>query len=451
MKKLFAVAIVVLLLALPMNGVFAGIGGPYTTGIQIANLSSTNAAIIVMSFYDQNGVQVANPSDSIPAAGSKTYFPLNAVSSGFNGSLVVSSDQPVAAIANVLTTDFAGGAAYSSFSSGGTTVNLPNINKNNFGLDTWFNVQNVGSADATVNISYAPGTCTDSVTVKPNAAKTVDQSANTCLPNGFVGAATLTSNQSIVATAMQVQRTGKQVIAYRGFTNASTVLVMPQVSSNLYKSGTGIQIQNTGATDTNVTLSYSPSAGFPGASCTETKLVKAGASTTFAFPQLPAGCGTQGTGVSDAVNGGFVGSAKVTANSATMPLVAIVNQITRGASSGDAYQAINPANATSKVSLPNINDRNFGLFTGLAVANVGAQQTHIKCTFSNSAYVAEADVQPGASLTNVQLNQIANGYVGSAICTATGGDAMIAGIAQQTRSGAPTTSDVLFVYDGFNY
>jgi len=261
----------------------------------------------------------------------------------------------------------------------------------------------------------------------------------------------LTSNQPIVATAMQIQRTGKQVIAYRGFISASTVIVMPQVSSNYYKSGTGIQIQNTGASDTNVTLTYTPSAGFPGASCTETKQVKAKASTTFGFPQLPAGCGTQGVGVSDAVLGGFVGSAKVTANSANMPLVAIVNQITRGAASGDAYQAINPGNATSKVSLPNINDRNFGLFTGLAVANVGTQQTHIKCTFSSSTYVTEADILPGVSLTNVQLNQIANGYVGSAICTATGGDAKIAGIAQQTRSSPPATSDVLFSYDGFNY
>jgi len=452
MKRTVAFATVLLLLALPVSVAFAGIGGPYTVGVQIANMSSSATANIMMSFYDQSGAQIASPSDSIPASGSKTYFPLSAVPSGFNGSLVVSSDQPVAAIANVLTTDYAGGAAYSSFGSGATTINLPNINKNNYGLDTWFNVQNTGSADATVNISYKPGSCTAQVVVKPNASKTVDQSVDTCLANGFVGAATLTSNQPIVATAMQIQRTGKQVIAYRGFASASTVLVMPQVSSNLYKSGTGIHIQYTGGTATNVTLTYTPSAGFPGASCTETKAINAGASTTFAFPQLPSGCGTSGTGVSDLVNGGFVGSAKVTGNSANMPLVGIVNQITRGASSGDAYQAINPANATSHVILPNINDRNYSLFTGLAVANVGSQQTHIKCVFSNSTYVAEADVQPGASLTNVQLNQIAPNYVGSAVCTATGGDAKIAGIAQQTKSGSvPTTSDVLFVYDGFNY
>jgi hypothetical protein len=453
MKKLISLAVVMLIVAIPLNGVWAGTGGPYTVGVQIANLSSTAAANIVMSFYDQAGALQANPSDTIAAAGSKTYFPLN-VASGFNGSMVISSDQPVAAIANVVLNNGTGsGAAYSSFSSGATTINLPNLNKNNYGLDTWFNVQNVGSADATVYVSYAPGTCTESpITVKPNSSKTVDQSVNSCLPNGFVGAATVTSTQSIVATAMQIQRSGNQVIAYRGFTSASTTLVMPQISSNFYKSGTGIQIQNTGATATNVTLTYTPSAGFPGASCTETKAIPAGASTTFGFPQLPAGCGTTGTGVSDTTNGGFVGAAKVTANSANMPLVAIVNQITRGAASGDAYQAINPANATSKVSLPNINDRNYGLFTGLAVANVGTQPTSISCTFSGTSYTASAaNVQPGSALTDVQLNKIANKYVGSALCAATGGDAKIAGIAQQTMSGAAAASDLLYVYDGFNY
>ena len=451
MKKTMVFVTVLLLLAFPVSVAFAGIGGPYTVGVQIANMSSSATANINMSFYDQNGAQVASPSDTIPASGSKTYFPLSAVPAGFNGSLVVSSDQPVAAIANVLTTDYLGGASYSSFSSGAVTVTLPNINKNNYGLDTWFNVQNIGSSDATVNVSYAPGSCTAQVTVKPNSSKTVDQSVDACLPNGFVGAATLTSNQPIVATAMQIQRTGKMVIAYRGFSSASTTLVMPQVSSNVYKSGTGIQIQNTGSTATNVTLSYTPSAGFPGAPCSETKSISAGASTTFAFPQLPAACGTGGSGVSDLVNGGFIGSAKVTGNSASMPLVGIVNQITRGATSGDAYQAINPANATANVILPNINDRNYGLFTGIAVANMGSSTTHIRCVFSNSIYVVEADVVSGASLTDAQYNKIANGYVGSATCTATGGDAKIAGIGQQTKLSVPTTSDLLFVYDGFNY
>ena len=125
----------------------------------------------------------------------------------------------------------------------------------------------------------------------------------------------MTSAEPVAAVVMQVD--AQSLLAYNGFTTASTKPVMPLVSSNFYKSGTGIQIQNTGGSDTNVTVSYKPSAGFPGAACTETKSIPAGQSATFGYPQLPAGCGTSGTGVSDPVNGGFVGSASVTGNRPT--------------------------------------------------------------------------------------------------------------------------------------
>ena len=260
----------------------------------------------------------------------------------------------------------------------------------------------------------------------------------------------MTSLEPVAAIVMQVD--AQSLLAYNGFTTASPKPVMPLVSSNFYKSGTGIQIQNTGGTNTNVTVSYTPSAGFPGAVCTETKSIPAGQSVTFGFPQLPAACGTTGTGVSDPVNKGFVGSAAVTTNSATMPLVAIVNQVTRGAASAAAYEAFNPATATSKVSLPLVMDRNYNIFTGFSVANVGTQPTNIACTFTGTAYTATANnVAPGAALTDVQLNKIASGYVGSATCTATGGDAKIAGVVNELTNGAPSTTDALLVYAGFNY
>ena len=227
---------------------------------------------------------------------------------------------------------------------------------------------------------------------------------------------------------------------------------MPLVTSNFYKSGTGIQIQNTGGANTSVTISYTPSAGFPGAACTESKSIPAGQSVTFGFPQLPAACGTLGTGVTDSVNKGFVGSAAVTTNSAGMPLVAIVNQVTHGAASAAAYEAFDPSIATNKVSLPLIMDRNYNIFTGFSITERGHATTNISCTFTGSAYTASANnVAPGAALTDVQLNKLSSGYVGSATCTATGGDAKIAGMVNELTNGAPSTTDALLVYDGFNY
>jgi hypothetical protein len=226
--------------------------------------------------------------------------------------------------------------------------------------------------------------------------------------------------------------------------------VFPQVSSNYYKSGTGIQVQNSGGSSTNVTLSYVPSAGFPGHPCTETKTVPAGQSITFGYPQLPAACGGTGTGVTDTGNLGFVGSARVTINSASQPLAAIVNIVTRGAAAADAYDAVDPGAATNRVSMPIIMDRNYGLFTGFAVTNVGSAATTISCTFANNAHTESATVQPGESLTAVQLNTLGAGYVGGAICTASAG-AKIAGIVNQAKLNSAASDDLFLMYSAIGY
>jgi hypothetical protein len=290
-----------------------------------------------------------------------------------------------------------------------------------------------------VTVTYAPGTCTESKTIQPNASATFDQSTNSCMGTKFVGAASISSTQPIVAAVMQVGPSN--LLGYTGFSSASTNPIMPLISSGYYGSGTGVQVQNTCASSTNVTISYSPSAGFPGSACTETRTVPAGQSVTFSYPTFPAACGTA-----------FVGSGKVTLNSASMPLVAIVNQVTAGKASASAYNAINPSNATGKVSLPLIMDRNYNIFTGFSIANVGTQATQVACTFSNTSYnIPATTVQPGQALTPVQLNMISPGYVGSANCTATGGDALIAGIVNQLTSGAPATTDALLTYPAYNY
>jgi hypothetical protein len=448
-RKIYAAMAMVLILALIPLGIAQAV--TYTSGFQIQNLTSTTANISIV-FYDQAGVAQATVPDTISGDSSKTYFPLSAVSVGFNGSVVVSSDQNVAAIANVLGDGGNMGASYGGFSSGATTVNLPLVMKENYGINTWFNVQNAGSSAATVNVTYAgspapSGGCPDSASVEPGAAATFDQSTDSCLASGFVGAATLTSSEPIVATVMQVS--AESLLAYTGFTTASTAPQMPLILSGYYNAGTGIQIQNTGGTATDVTISYTPSSGFPGAACTETKSISPGASTTFAFPSMPVSCYTDG---GSAGSDAFVGSGKVTGNTTSQDLVAIVNQITFGDANQAAYNAVDPATATNKVSLPLIMDRNYGIFTGISIANVGSSATDITCTFSGTSYTASATgVAPGAALTDVQLNQIADGYVGSATCTASGGDELIAGIVNELTNGSPTNVDGLLTYEGFNY
>jgi hypothetical protein len=453
MKKLSILLVALMLIGIvPVAYAQGGGGVVYSSGFQLQNLGSGTANVVI-DFYDQTGKQVASVPDTIAVGTNKTYYPLNAVPSGFNGSAVVSSDQQLASISNVLGNGSQRGASYGGFTAGATTVNLPLVEKANYGINTWFNVQNTGSQPADVTVTYKPNNCQESFTIPANTSHTFDQSTNTCLPNKFVGAATVVSNngQPIVAVVMQVSPAA--LFAYDGFTSASTLPVAPIFSSNWYHSGSSFNIQNTGSQSTDVTVTYTPSAGFPGNTCTETKTIAAGESMGFGFPQMPASCGTMMNGVSDAANGGFVGAAAVTANSTNQPLVGIVNQIRRDGGNGAAYEAIDPSKATSKVSMPLMMDRNYGWFTGLSVANVGTQATTVTCTYSNSSYSKTATLQPGTALADPLLGKAnANGtYVGAGSCTATGGDAKIAAIVNEVNQNYPVANDSLLVYDGFNY
>src|SRR5574341_271497 len=100
-KLLRFVLVVGMLVALFAPGRIVLAISSYTSGFQVQNLSGSTANI-TLTYYNQDGTTAASVGDTITQNGSKTYFPLTSVATGFNGSVVISSDQPIAAIANVL-------------------------------------------------------------------------------------------------------------------------------------------------------------------------------------------------------------------------------------------------------------------------------------------------------------------------------------------------------------
>jgi hypothetical protein len=453
MKRNIALStILTMLLVLLIAGIASAANvTSYTSGIQVQNLSDANAAAITLTFYNRSdGSQAASQNATVAAGGSSTFFPLAAVADGFDGSAVIASDQPVAAIVNLLGNGGEHSAAYGGFSAGAASVYVPLVQKDNYGINSFFNVQNTGSANANVTVTYPGTTCTENAVIAPGAAKRFDQATNTCLPTG-PGSAIIASDQPVAATVIQVQvnnqYTQAAVLAYNGFaTTGSTNPIMPLVSSGWYGSVTGIQLQNSGASSTDVTITYTPSAGFPGVSCTETKTVPAGQSVTFGLSTgnlLPAACRSTQAG-----QNAFVGSARVTSNSANQTLVAIVNQISSLSATSAAYSAFSTTDGTTTVSLPLIADRNYGIFSGFSVANVGAATATINCTFTGSTHTESASVAPGATLTAVQKDAIANGYVGSATCTST---QPLVAVVNYLDTGTVTGAlDGLSVYEGIN-
>jgi hypothetical protein len=417
----------------------------YTSGFQVQNLDDSNAASIHIDYYNQDGTTDGSGTDaSIPAGDSMTFFGATvAASDGFNGSVVISSDRPVAAIVNLLGDDGDfGGASYDSFSGGSSAANIPLVLSDFFNISTFFNVQNTGTSDVTVDVTYVGtgGTCgSPSATIAPGAAATFDQTAD--CTSGFIGAATVDAPGGTVAVAV-VQYDADSLLAYNAFTGSgSQMAVAPLVSHNFFNSRTALQIQNTGGSSADITVNYEPS--LAGSSCSETKTVAAGASGNFGdnafFLDAGNGCNA---------GSGWVGSAEIDAGAGNS-VVAIVNTVTSGQPNAAAYAAFDPGAATDTVNFPLVMQNNFGIFTGYGVANVGGGSTDITCTFSGSAETTGGTVAAGASFTSVQDGNndvdLGDGYVGASTCTSNNGEPIVGVVSQLGGSG-----DKLLYYEGFN-
>ena len=406
----------------------------YSSGFQVQNQEATQATITV-TFYNPDGSQAAQVQDTVGPNGSKTYFPLSQVADGFNGSVVISSDKQVAAIGNILGDGGLAAASYSAATTGSNQVLIPLLMKDNSGYNTWFNVQNTGASAASVTVTYSDGT-TANASIQPGAAHTFNQAQETHTPTGF--SAVVDSDQPIAATVIEESST--IMFAYSGFTAGTVSPVLPLINSLNAGYVTGVQIQNTGDTDSVVTLSYTPSPGL-GSACTETQTIAAHQSNTFAFFALR---GLPQTGMTtDCLAQRLVGSAKVTANSANAPLTVIVNQL--GAVNGEAYNGF--AGGSDTVVMPLIMDRNSGYWTGFNIQNIGAAATTVTCTFTNAPgyVVGPTELQPGQALNALQNGNVADKYVGSGTCTATAGGEIV-GVVNEL--GGAAAADQLLVYEG---
>lgn len=403
-------------------------GQGYTSGIQVQNLDA-GPATVTLTFYNQDGSTASQTTDTISGNGSNNYFQTTLpVPSGFSGAAVISSDKPLASISNVTKNNLAAGAAYVGSNAGSTSVNLPLLMKNNGGFDSWFSLQNAGSATAAVTVSYSDGTSANA-SIPVGAARVFNQATEN--HNAAVFSASISSDQPVVAAV--VQERPASLAAYNGFTGGSTNPVMPLINANNGGFRTGIQIQNTGSTSTDVTVTYtSPNAP----TCTETQSIGANASATFAYAAF----------TDDGICGGgrFVGSARVTGNTGNHPLAAIVNQLQSPGSLFEAYGSFDPANATTTVKMPLILDRRGGYYTGFSIMNVSSESTTVNCSFTNSSFTVSQTLEAGASFAHQQINRIAPNYVGSGTCTAS---ANIVGVVNQLGAGG---TDQLLVYEGFN-
>jgi hypothetical protein len=129
----------------------------------------------------------------------------------------------IALVVNETNTTEGTGMAYSGFDEGTTTISVPLTFKSSNGWDTGIQVQNLGTIEtiATV-VHHLPngGSIVEADAILPGESRTFYQPANSALPIGHVGSATITSNngQPLVAIVNEVNysRSGDAAMVYEG-------------------------------------------------------------------------------------------------------------------------------------------------------------------------------------------------------------------------------------------
>ncbi|MBN1887676.1 MAG: hypothetical protein JW850_06785 [Thermoflexales bacterium] len=353
------------------------------TGVQVVNLSSTTTANITFTYYRQNGTTLFF-NDTIDAGGSKVYAqasePTLSGEATFNGSVVISADQPVAAIVNQSTASSTGGyrfnGSYTGFSQGSTSFYVPVALRAYYNFSTEISVQNAGTGPVDVDVTYSTTGCTDSMDALPAGA--VVRFDNTATCSGALesnGSATITATGPVVAVVNQMNKTANKEQTYNGFApaDAGPVLYSPIALRAYYTFNSAFQVQNVSGAAMDITVTYSD-----GISRTITGVAD-GAAAMFAQ-------------TAEAHALGWAGSAKVT-NSTGGNMVGIVNQSNPAGKASSFNMFTSGAN---RWVLPSLLRAYYGYNSGYQIQNVGDTAVTVNVTYSDGQHnMTGVVIEPG--------------------------------------------------------
>jgi hypothetical protein len=401
MKKVVVILLFSLIMVLLTSVASAQSGLPgsgWWSGEQVQNVSGSSATIVITA-YDSDSSDTFTDSSVVAAGEAYTFTPIAdfpGMPAGFQGSAVVSADQPIKAIVNVTNQPTSGlgvtgGKAAAQYqgtdgSAVSDTLYFPLAKGDHFGKTTSFYVQNAGGGDATSVVATFTMRNGDSHTVnlptigsnKMAVFSVLDAASyNPGSNDARVGSLVVSGDQPLAGVVMEHDTIASPAVVLnstRGFTSSdfASVAYAPVVKHARFGRFTGLQIQNTSGGPIDIDVTYEGTGGCSGTFTDSATGVPNGESQTFvhlgaANTNLPANC---------------TASATV---EATGDFVAIVNeQETSGSpKAGITYSAMSSTSATTEVSVPLFKDDRFGARTGLQIQNVGgAAATSWTATFN---------------------------------------------------------------------
>jgi hypothetical protein len=375
MKKRIALILVLsliitsLLTVAPVKA--AAYGSKFVTSITYQNVGSAEATISI-SFYPKSSstsIVITQPALAAGAATSLYVGGVSSVASGFMGSAVLSSNQPiVATLVQVGSGTVKNRPLSGSFSAGSSHVLIPTVLKNTFEYTSVFSIQNVDpAAAAAVTVKFVP---VSGSTISYNIPSIPAGSVEYIDMGTFSGIISPTFNGSVqidavqfgtmnpgavVASSMELQITGDLANAFEGASQSAATVFMP---SALCKFGpnkdtvSAYAVQNTATTNIQVSVNYS-NGNIDGPAT-----LAPGAKKSF-----------DGCGAGNPI--GFIGSAKITATGGEIVAIGKVY----GGGMSTAFLGFN--SGSNKVALPYVRWTESQWVTGarqrayIAIQNVG--------------------------------------------------------------------------------
>jgi len=322
------------------------------------------------------------------------------------------------------------------------------------GWGSGYQVLNPSSTqDAQIMISYynEDGTLATLSVANPVSDTVAKNSSNNYYPihalDGFRGSVVISSSAPVfVITNVVINTSAQGIGSYVGFTQGATELNFPLVVKGNSNQTSVLTIQNTGSTEAQIVIKFSPQVGstFP-AIPNVTETIAAYASHSFdlsemsQFSTVSRWVGAVTVSVTDTVNDSIAG---------------VSNTVNNKLSS--AYQLatyngfITPGSET--VVLPLIQENNNGNRTGISCQNVGSQSTKINISYekAGSAYVdkaseSQSNIPVGGMAVFIQDYLGSAKFVGSATVTSDPPSNLVCIVNQQKLSNGSYSS-----YEGFD-
>ncbi len=391
--KLFASLMVVALVAvlIPTAVLAQAYSTSFTTSITYQNVGSGDATIVV-KFYasptDTTPIEITRPLLAPNASTSLFVGGLANVASGFRGSAVMESDQPILATMVQLPQGTNPGTRNrplsNGFSSTGESqVLIATVLKNQFDTTTLFSIQNTGTTASNLTFRFYNTSAVEvhnfAQNVQPGAAYYVDAGTIAALGASFNGSAVVTSaGGTIVGGAMELSTTGSGASAFEGVGAGATTVYMPSALCNAFGANTAYAVQNTSLTSsTTVRVTYSNGV-------VEQQTVAPGAKRSFVACNAPG------------MAAGFSGSAVV--ESTATPIIAIG----KAYGSGLSTAFVGVSDGANEIGLPYVRwatDANWANGTQqrvyLTIQNIG--NTNLAAGAVTVRYINRNGVQQGST------------------------------------------------------